>query len=185
MGASAPPPSEYPTAVESSRPTAAGEPRWLTERELDAWRMFSAVLMKLPAAIDAQLQRDASLSMFEYHVLAGLSEAPGRELHMSELAVLANGSLSRLSHVVRRLETRGWVRREPCPHDGRYTNAILTDAGHAKLKAAAPGHVAHVRALVIDALADGDLDRAREISERLLRRIDGGENPCSRHQHPC
>ncbi|WP_236573051.1 hypothetical protein [Streptomyces sp. GS7] len=80
------------------------EPRWLSASELDAWKAFSAMLIKLPAALDAQLRSDAGLNQFEYLVLAALSDAPERTLRMSELAVLANGSLSRLSHVVKRLE---------------------------------------------------------------------------------
>jgi DNA-binding MarR family transcriptional regulator len=43
---------------------------------------------------------------------------------MSELAMMAEGSLPRLSQVVARLEQRGWVRRTPDPADGRYTLAI-------------------------------------------------------------
>src|SRR3954447_21127322 len=96
-------------------------PRWLSADELRDWMPFAGLLLKLPAALDAETQRDSGLSHFEYLVLASLSEAPGRTRGMSELAVLANGSLSRLSHVVKRLEGRGWVERTPCPDDGRYT----------------------------------------------------------------
>ncbi|HLH82894.1 MAG TPA: MarR family transcriptional regulator, partial [Trebonia sp.] len=105
---------------------------WLSAEEQAAWRPFAALLFRLPAALDAQLQRDAGISHFEYMVLASLSEAPGRTLRMSELAAMASGSLSRLSHVVSRMERRGWVRREPCPGDGRFINAVLTADGWAK-----------------------------------------------------
>ncbi len=104
-------------------------PRWLSPDELRAWLPVGGLLLKLPAALDAQMQRDSGLSHFEYLVLANLSEAPDRTRRMSELAALANGSLSRLSHVVKRLEARGWVERKACPTDGRYTNAVLTAAG--------------------------------------------------------
>ena len=111
------------------------EPPWLTDDERDAWIRLVGVFIKPPAALDAQLQRDAGVSHFEYMVLSRLSEAPSHTLRMSDLAVLANGSLSRLSHVVTRLERRGWVRREPCPGDGRFTNAVLTDHGCAMVEA--------------------------------------------------
>ena len=91
--------------VPAAGPTA--EPQWLTGEERDAWIPLVGMLIKLPAALDAQLQRDAGLSHFEYMVLSRLSEAPDRTLRMSDLAILANGSLSRLSHVVTRLERRG------------------------------------------------------------------------------
>jgi DNA-binding MarR family transcriptional regulator len=151
----------------------AREPRWLTPAEQRAWRALAGALFRLPAALDAQLQRDAKLSLFEYGVLAALSEAPARTLRMSELAALSNGSLSRLSHVVKRLERRDWVRRTPCPEDGRYINATLTDDGFAKLVDAAPGHVEIVRRLVVDAITPDQLERLREIGAAILRRIDG------------
>jgi DNA-binding MarR family transcriptional regulator len=118
------------------------------------------------------MQRDSGLSHFEYLVLANLSEAPGRTRRMSALAALANGSLSRLSHVVKRLEARGWVRRQPCPQDGRYTDAVLTDAGYDKVVASAPGHVEAVRTLVLDALTGDELDRLGDIARRVLDRLE-------------
>ena len=151
----------------------SSEPRWLSPVEQRAWRALAAVLLRLPPALDAQLQRDARLSHFEYLVLAGLSEAPARTLRMSDLAALCNGSLSRLSHVVKRLEKRGWVRRSPCPEDGRYINATLTEDGFAKLSASAPGHVHVVRSLVVDALSEDQVEQLIEIGTRITDRIDG------------
>jgi hypothetical protein len=71
--------------------------------------------MRLLPALDAQLRRDSSINHFEYQVLAALSEAPELTLRMSDLAVLSEGSLSRLSQVVARLEEKNWVRRTPDP----------------------------------------------------------------------
>ncbi len=130
----------------------AAEPRWLSADEQAVWRQLERLLFLLPSALDTQLQREAGISIFEYMVLSGLSEAKNRTLRMSDLAAMAAGSLSRLSHVVSRLEKRGWVRREPCPGDGRFVNAVLTDDGWDKVVATAPGHVEAVRRLVVDAL---------------------------------
>jgi DNA-binding MarR family transcriptional regulator len=91
---------------------------------------------------------------------------------MSALAALANGSLSRLSHVVSRLDKRGWVHRAPCESDGRLTYARLTDDGRAKVVAAAPGHVGTVRSLVIDALTENQLHQLAEIGEQVLKQLD-------------
>jgi DNA-binding MarR family transcriptional regulator len=148
------------------------QPRWLTGEEMQTWLALVGVLVRLPAALDAQLQRDSGISHFEYQVLAMLSESPERTRRMSELAAVANGSLSRLSHVVNRLEKRGWVRRTPDPSDGRYTLAVLTDEGCSKIVEAAPGHVAAVRALVFDPLAKAQTGQLREIGQRILRAID-------------
>ena len=128
-------------------------------------------MIKLPAALDLRPQRDARLTHFEYQVLAGLSQAPTRTLRMSTLAMFANGSLSRLSHVVNRLENKGWITRQPCPQDGRYTNAILTDDGYDKVVDTAPGHVEEVRKLVVDQLTKAQLKQMSAIGRRVLEGI--------------
>jgi DNA-binding MarR family transcriptional regulator len=141
---------------------------WLSDEQQAAWRPFVALLLRLPAALDAQLQKDAGITQFDYLVLSGLSEAPGRTLRMSELAATANSSLSRLSHVVSRLEGKGWVRREPCPGDGRFINAVLTDEGWQKVLATAPGHVAAVRERLIGTLTEEEFAQLGAISAKVL-----------------
>ena len=152
------------------------EPRWLDADERAAWLSLAGVVTLLPAALDAQLQRDAGLSHFEYMVLAMLSERPTRTARMSELAGLSNGSLSRLSHVARRLEDQGLITRHACAEDRRATNAVLTDAGWAKVVATAPGHVETVRRLVFDALSAEQRDQLRGIGTRILDRVSPGGN---------
>jgi DNA-binding MarR family transcriptional regulator len=94
---------------------------------------------------------------------------------MSSLAEVTNASLSRLSHLVKRLEERELVRRQSDPADRRFTNAILTDHGFQTLAAAAPGHVAHVRSLVIDVLSPEQLRRLGQVADRIMSRIDTSE----------
>jgi DNA-binding MarR family transcriptional regulator len=153
----------------------AGEPRWLDDEQQAAWRSFAGATVRLRWALECQLQQDAGLSFLEYHVLARLSENPGNTLRMSELAEVTDSSLSRLSHLMKRLERRDLVRREPDPADGRYTNAVLTDAGWRLLVDSAPAHVAKVRELVIDALSPDQLRQLRTVSERIIERI--GSSP--------
>jgi DNA-binding MarR family transcriptional regulator len=141
---------------------------WLSDEQQAAWRPFVAMLLRVPAVLDAQLQRDAGINQFDYLVLSGLSEAPERRLRMSDLAARANSSLSRLSHVVSRLEAKGWVSREACPGDGRVINATLTEAGMEKVRATAPGHVTAVRELLVSALSDEELARLGAISCKVL-----------------
>ena len=148
---------------------AQAEPtRWLTADEEAAWRAFASVLVRLPWALECQLQRDAGLSFIEYHALAMLSEPPDHTRRMSDLAAVTNASLSRLSHLIKRLEARGLVRREADPTDGRYTNAVLTKAGYEYLVASAPAHVANVRQLVIDPFTKTELRQLRRAAERIL-----------------
>jgi DNA-binding MarR family transcriptional regulator len=146
--------------------------KWLTAAELDAWLSLVRLFMWLPWSIDQQLQRDSNLSMVEYQVLAMLSNRPQQTMRMSSLAEVTNASLSRLSHLIKRLEARGLVRREPDPADGRFTNAILTEQGLKTLTKAAPAHVAHVRSLVIDVLSPEQLRRLGRDADRIMSRID-------------
>jgi DNA-binding MarR family transcriptional regulator len=148
------------------------EPQGLNAEERRAWLTLASVTMRLLPALDAQLRRDAGISHFEYQVMAALSEAPEHTLRMSELAVLAEGSLSRLSQVVARLEEKNWVRRTPDPADGRYTLAILTDDGWHKVVATAPGHVNEVRRLVFDPLTKTQTNQLTTIGQRIMRAID-------------
>lgn len=147
------------------------QPEWLTDAELEAWLSVVRLMTWLPYSLDQQLRRDSKLGMAEYQALAMLSQRPGRTMRMSSLAAATNSSLSRLSHLIERLERRGLVRREPDPVDGRFTNAILAEDGARTLAQAAPGHVAHARSLVIDALSPRQLRRLARDAERILSRI--------------
>ncbi|MFS0702771.1 MarR family winged helix-turn-helix transcriptional regulator [Cellulomonas sp. 179-A 4D5 NHS] len=154
-------------------------PTELAGEDLETWAALATVLEWLPAALDAQLQRDAQLSHFEYGVLYALADAPHRMLRMSVLAGYANSTLSRLSRAATRLETHGWLRRTPDPADGRYTLAVLTDLGAEKVRGATPGHVEVVHRLVLDRLTKRQARQLREISQRISRAVrdDGGWRP--------
>jgi DNA-binding MarR family transcriptional regulator len=159
-------------AEQDDRGERSGPTRWLTPEEREAWLSVVRVAGRLPAVLDAQLERDADLNFFEYTVLAMLSEQPTRTLGMSRLAAVTSASLSRLSNVVKRLERRGYLRRQADPNDGRCTQAVLTDAGMAKVVETAPGHVAAAREFVIDAVTPTQLRQLRAANDRILSRID-------------
>ncbi|WP_285024588.1 MarR family transcriptional regulator [Plantibacter sp. ME-Dv--P-122b] len=148
------------------------ETRWLSDDEQRSWVRFAAVLELLPAALDLQLTRDEHLTHFDYFTLAMLSETPDRTLRTSALAARTNATLPRLSRVLTRLEEAGFVARTPCPEDRRATNVTLTDAGWDKVVQSAPGHVEHVRSLVLDALTPAQIEQLGEISAALLTKLD-------------
>ncbi len=131
-----------------------------------------ALLNLLPAACDSELRRTTDLTHFDYRVLANLSEAPERTLQMSALAERTTASLSRLSHVVTRLERQGWITREVSAHDARATNAVLTQSGWEKVVATAPFHVQSVRNLVLDALTPSQFHQLGVIAGKIVRRIE-------------
>jgi DNA-binding MarR family transcriptional regulator len=146
--------------------------RWLDDDEQRAWLRLAGVMLKLSPALDSQLQRDSDLTHFDYLCLAMLSESDDRTLRMSDLAALVNASLSRLSHVVTKLERRGWVARRPSPHSRRVTLVSLTDEGWQVLVKAAPGHVETVRSLVFEGLSPEDVAALERIAGHVVSRIE-------------
>ena len=154
--------------------------RWLSDEQQRAWRAYVEAIRLLQETLDAQLQADAGMPHAYYEILVRLSETPDRRLRMAELATGTQSSRSRVSHAVARLEERGWVRREPCPSDRRGQLAVLTDEGYAALAAAAPGHVARVRAAVVDALSAEQLRALADASSAItaaVRAIGESDNP--------
>lgn len=140
---------------------------WLDDDERTAWMSLMAMLMCVPPAIDAQLKRDSELNFFEYSVLSQLSTPKNRALQMTQLAQLAGGTLSRLSHAASRLEKQGLVRRRVITGETRCTELVLTEEGMAALVAAAPGHVREARRLVFDVLTRAQVAQLRDIARAL------------------
>lgn len=146
--------------------------RWLTDEELSSWMPLIGVVLRLGAALDSQLQRDSELTHFDYLCLAMLSEYDDHSTSMSELAGRTNSSLSRLSHVISKLEGRGFVRRCRSEISRRVTLVRMTEEGYAVLVAAAPGHVETVRSLVFDGLQPDDVEALGRIMRHVLHRIE-------------
>jgi DNA-binding MarR family transcriptional regulator len=159
----------------AKKKVSSSGPQWLTPDELQTWRALHDVLSALPAVLSNQLRRDTDLSFLEYYVLAGLSEQPDHTLRMSQLAILANSELSRLSHLVARLEKRGFVLREPDPIDRRFNRATLTTAGHELVTQAAPNHVEHVRHVIFDVLDENEQHALRgalmKVRDELVKQL--------------
>lgn len=164
----------------ASRPD---DPQWLDADQLIEWKSLMVLLTSLPAALEAQLKRDAGLNLFEYHVLVRLGEVEDGRLPMSALAFAAQGSPSRLSHAVRRLERAGWVERIGSSEDGHRVDARLTKQGRTKLVDTAPGHVEHVRNLVIDTLSAESLAALGDAARSIVGAIfpSPGDDPCTEH----
>ncbi|GAQ70641.1 MarR family winged helix-turn-helix transcriptional regulator [Streptomyces turgidiscabies] len=145
--------------------TSDEEPRWLTEEEQRTWRAYVHAVTLLEDHLDRQLQRDAGMPHVYYGLLVGLADAPDRRLRMTELAMKAKITRSRLSHAIARLEKNGWVRREDCPSDKRGQFAVLTDQGQEVLRRTAPGHVAAVRQVLFDRISDEQRQTLHDVME--------------------
>jgi DNA-binding MarR family transcriptional regulator len=139
-------------------PRADGTTRaaWLTADEQKAWRAY----IRLAKMLMRQLDRDLhpfGLSVSDYEILVELSEAPGYQLRMTELADRTAQSRSRLSHQISRMTDKELVRREDCAGDRRGTFAVITPRGLTTIERVAPSHVASVRRHFIDHLSRDQL----------------------------
>ncbi|MEU6348165.1 MarR family transcriptional regulator [Streptomyces sp. NPDC047072] len=153
----------------------AEEPRWLTDEEQLVWRSYLHATTLLDDHLDRQLQRDAGMPHVYYGLLVKLSAAPRHRLRMTELAMHAKITRSRLSHAIARLERNGWVRREDCPSDKRGQFAVLTEQGLQVLERAAPGHVAAVRNAVFDRLTPEQQKSLGEIMQIVAEGLQPNE----------
>ena len=144
----------------------ATAPKWLTPSEMVAWRRYIIASRQLLAALDADL-KEHDLTLPDYEILALLSDAPDRQMRMSELAKIALLSRSRLSHRMKVMEKAGWLKREPCPVDKRGYFAVMTPKGWKAIVAAAPDHVESVRARFLDHITKSDQQVIAQIFERI------------------
>ncbi|MEU1591088.1 MarR family winged helix-turn-helix transcriptional regulator [Micromonospora sp. NPDC005710] len=141
-------------------------PQPLSPDEESLVRALGQVMHVLPRAIDADMVGDRQLPLTEYTALMNLSETPGRRLRMNELAGLCHLSLSGMTRTIIRLETQGLVRRERCEEDARGWNAVLTDAGFARLEESWPSHLAAVRRRFLQHFEGVDLARLARAFQR-------------------
>jgi DNA-binding MarR family transcriptional regulator len=141
---------------------------WLSDDQQRVWRGYLAMVGRLQAAMNRQLEDDSGLSLSDYDVLVELSERG--PLRMFELADALAWEQSRLSHQLRRMSGRGLVARHGTDDDRRGVTVQVTDRGGAALRAAAPGHVELVRRVVFDGISAAQLRALRSLTETVLER---------------
>ncbi|MFI5844721.1 MarR family winged helix-turn-helix transcriptional regulator [Catenuloplanes sp. NPDC051500] len=147
------------------------EARWLNDQEQQAWRGLMAMQDELTEFIERRLRTRCGLSNADYQVLAHLSEAPGGRLRSFALGRLLRWEKSRLSQHLSRMQTRGLVTRERSEDDQRGAVVTITPRGTELITAAAPQHVADVRAAVIDQLTEVELRTLVTIGDKVRARL--------------
>jgi DNA-binding MarR family transcriptional regulator len=147
------------------------EPR--TKLAADAWGALLQVHAALVPRIDRTVRRDAGLPLGWYDVLLELQAAEGGRQTMGELAEQVVLSRTRVSRVVDELAAEGLVRREPHPVDARSAYAVITTAGRARFRSAAPVYRESIKREFADGLSDHELEvlvRALgKVRERMSR----------------
>ena len=149
-------------------------PTPLTSTEEVFWRSLMRVVLSLPRQLHDDMFRAAGLTASEYTLLMNLSEAPNRQLRISDLAAASGLSASRTTRLVDALQSRGLVAKRASAADGRSNLAELTSAGLAKLRTAWPAHVASVRDRVLDHIPPGTLAKAAQALAAVAAQVEGG-----------
>jgi DNA-binding MarR family transcriptional regulator len=149
----------------------------LNDDEELLWRSLMRLVFTLRPMLDEDLQRSCGLTSTEYSVLMHLSEAPDRQLRMSELAERTNLSPSRISRVIDTMARVDLVERRPGSDDGRNTFAALTRTGHSTLRRAWPHHLRSVRKRAFDHLSSDEIRVLGPILQRLAEAGDASRWP--------
>ena len=149
---------------------------WLSAAEQRAWRAFLGLHRELNARLNRQLQSESGLSLSDYEVLVVLSESDEGRMRPFELCDFLQWEQSRLSHHIRRMESRGLVSREGCTGDGRGAFVVLSECGRKAIEGAAPSHAASVREMLFDAMTPEQVAVLEEVFTRALR--DMGATRC-------
>ncbi|MGH3207028.1 MAG: MarR family winged helix-turn-helix transcriptional regulator [Trebonia sp.] len=142
-------------------------PAQLSEEEKAAYRALVRVVLAAPRAVTADITPECRLGLSDYMAIETLSEAPGRRLRMTELAIACGVSVSGITRIVNRLDGEGLTRRVLSPGDARGSVAVLTEAGQASLEQAYPVHLASVRRHFLDHLDEVDLARFASSMQRI------------------
>lgn len=147
------------------------EEQALSAVETQVWRELGRLVHALPRVLEDDMLRETDVTMTEFAVLQLLEEAPGDRLRMTELAVAAGLTASRITRVVNALAGRDLVRKERDGTDGRGNLTVLTDVGREHLRAAEPQHLASARRHVLSHLTAAELPIVADALRRLTKAL--------------
>ena len=142
-----------------------------------AWELYFTTTARLTERIEAALKCQAGLSMPEYSVLLMTDRAGEKGIRPSRLAHQVVFSRSRLTHTMKRLESRGLIERRPCEGDGRGGLVSLTPAGKTLFDEAALVQRDIIRRLFLDDITPEEIDMLTGLFTRVSERLDS-DTPC-------
>ncbi len=149
----------------------SADARWLDEPQQKSWRALVMGMTLLLDRLDADLRRNFDVSLAEYEILVRLSERPGRQLRMAQLADALAHSRSRVTHTVKRMEGAGLVARGASAEDGRGVVCAMTDLGYELLAQMAPTHVNGVRDYLVDLAGTDDFDALGRVMNAVADKL--------------
>jgi DNA-binding MarR family transcriptional regulator len=144
-----------------------------------AWVALLRAHAGVTRELNARLLADHDLTLNDYEVLLHLAREPERRLKRVELANRLVLTPSGITRLLEGLDRAGYVERGTCDSDGRVVYAVLTDAGHDKIRSASASHVADVEAFFGNRFSDDELGELHQLLERLPSAGDDAQPDCS------
>ena len=118
-----------------ARPLTGKDPR------LAPWRAFLLAYARVSRRLDEELRSEHDVSFAEYDALLTIAHAPERRIRMGQLAEEVLLSKSGVTRLIDRLVGDGLVERSTCLSDARGAEAVLTERGLERLRAASKTHL--------------------------------------------
>jgi DNA-binding MarR family transcriptional regulator len=152
------------------RPLDARDPR------LAPWRAFLLAHARIFRRLDEELRLEHDLTIGEYDALLTIAQAPDRRIRMRQLADEVILSKSGVTRLIDRLVDDGLVERSACLADARGAEAVLTERGLARLRAASTTHLRGVHEHFLAILADDDLAVIERTMSSVARQAEGASS---------
>lgn len=138
------------------------------ELKLRVWWGLLRAHQQSTRSLDTALLEQKGLSLSEYEVLIRLARVPDRAIRLSQLAEMVLMKPSGMSHLVNRLEKRGFLERRRPSDDARGYLAVLTDPGMDRLLEAIPVHLESLDQHLVGRLSEPQLKTLAQSLEQVL-----------------
>ncbi len=152
-----------------ARPLTAHDPR------LAPWRAFLIAHARVSRRLDDELRAEHDLSFAEYDALLTIATSPGRRIRMRQLADHVLLSKSGVTRLIDRLVADGLVERDTCMTDARGAEAVLTEAGLSRLRAASSTHLRGIADHFLEVLDDQQLAEVGRAMQIVADRAGTGQ----------
>ncbi|TXH25711.1 MAG: MarR family transcriptional regulator [Mycobacterium sp.] len=147
----------------------------LDEIEQQCWQAFLGSSTLLLDTINRRLLDRHDLTLFDFLMLDALARSVGGAARMGDLAQAVVIAPSRLTELMRRMESLGLARRARSQNDGRGVVASITSEGRARVRPAARTYVDSVRTFYLAQLSRPQMialgDSCRRISVPLKAKV--------------
>ncbi|MEX1170108.1 MAG: MarR family transcriptional regulator [Chloroflexota bacterium] len=155
-------------------PSSVDRPLEPRDTRLAPWRAFLLAHARIVRRLDEELRAEHDLTIGEYDALVTIAQAPERRIRMRQLADEVILSKSGVTRLIDRLVDDGLVERSACLSDARGAEAVLTELGLDRLRAASKTHLRGISEHFLAALGTDELDAVERTMTSVARHAGSG-----------